>query len=218
MSLPTSFASLTQGTGQQLDDNFAALGAITPIPGVLAGTNSLTLTPQTDTPAVGAYQTGNVFVGVAAGTNTGAVTLAVGSLGALSVYKDTSAGPAVLSAGEIFIGNAYGFVYDAALNAGAGGFHLQQYAAVLSLQATLTFGNTAAHTSSDVSITAAGFSLAKVGDMVMIGAPTSVISGVMYMGYVAANGTVNVRALNGTAASLTPTGGTFRIGVRGAGG
>jgi len=217
MTLPTTFANLNQATGGQLDDNFAALGKITPIHGVIAGTDALTLTPQTDTPSVDLYETGNIFVGVAAGTNTAAVTLAVGGLGALSVYKDTSAGPAALSPGDIFTGNAYGFIYDAALSGGAGGFHLQQYAAVISLQATLTFSNTPANTTSEVSITAAGFSLAKVGDMVMIGPPTSVISGVMYMGYVAANGTINVRAANVTAASLTPTGGTFRIGVRGAG-
>lgn len=217
MALPNTFGNQTVSTGQQLDDNFAALGKVATLPGVLSGTNSLALALQTDVASVAAYQNGNVFVGVAAGTNTGGVTLAVGSLSALTVYKDTSAGPAALTAGDIFIGNAYGFIYDPALSSGAGGFHLQRYAAALSVQATLTFVNTAANTSSDVSITAAAFSLAKVGDMVMIGAPTSVINGVVYMGYVAANGTVNIRALNGTAASLTPTGGTFRIGVRGAG-
>src|SRR5881394_163334 len=118
MTLPTSFASQTVSTGQQLDDNFAALGKIIPIPGVLAGTNAITHTPQTDTPTISAYQTGNVFVGVAAGTNTAAATFASGSLSALSVYKDTSAGPVAVGPGDIFIGNAYGFIYDAALSSG----------------------------------------------------------------------------------------------------
>lgn len=217
MALPVTFGNLTQATGAQLDQNFAALGGLVNIPGTIVGTNALTMSLATDAPAIGAYVDGMVFVGVAVATNSASITFGVGALSALTVYKDTSAGPAVLSAGDVVLANAYGFAYDSALNGGSGGFHLRQYAAAISLQATLTFGNTAANTTSEVSITAAGFTLAKVGDMVMIGPPTSVISGVMYMGYVAANGTINIRAANVTAASLTPTGGTFRIGVRGAG-
>lgn len=213
MGLPTTFANLTQATGQELDTNFAALGKIITIPGVIAGTNALSLTLQADTPTVGFYETGNSFVGVAAATNTLAVTLAVGSLSALSVYKDTEAGPVALTGGEIVIGNSYGFRYDAALNSGAGGFHLQSLIVAITAQATITFTNTAANASQDQNVS---LSNAKVGDIVMLGPPTSVIAGVMYMGYVPAAGTVAVRAVNATAASLTPTGGTFRIGVRGA--
>lgn len=216
MALSTTFGNQTTSTGAQLDTNFAELGAITPIPGVLGGTNALAFTPLGNTPTISAYANGNIFVGQAANTNTLAATFAYGALGALSVYKDTESGPVLLTGGEIVIGNAYGFRYDSTLNTGAGGFHLQNYAMVTSLQATITFTNTAANATQDQNVTIGQASLAKVGDMVMLGPPTSVIAGVMYMGYVPAAGTVAVRAANITAASLTPTGGTFRISLKGA--
>ena len=43
MSLPTTFAALTTATGQQLDNNFSALGALTPIPCSVSGTNAITI-------------------------------------------------------------------------------------------------------------------------------------------------------------------------------
>jgi hypothetical protein len=216
MALPTTFGSQVLSTGAQLDAMFAALGAITPLPGTLAGTNALTFTPLSNTPTLTAYANGNVLTGIAVATNTTAVTLATGAISPLGVFKDTEAGPVALTGGEIVIGNAYGFRYDSALAGGSGGFHLQNYAMVTSLQATVTFTNTAANTSQDQNVTVGQATLAKVGDMVFLGPPTSVISGVIYMGYVPAAGTVAVRAANVTAASLTPTGGVFRIGLKGA--
>ena len=124
MTLPNSFSTVTQAQGSWLDENFAALGAITPIPCTVTGTNTLTLTPLANAPSITAYSALQLYCCVAAHTNTGATTAGVGSLAGLSVYKDTSAGPAALAGGEIVIGNFVALAYDAALNAGAGGFHL----------------------------------------------------------------------------------------------
>lgn len=124
MPLPVTFASLSTATGAQLDSNFAALGALTPVPCSLAGSNSLTLTPLANTPTIPAYANYGTFVAVAALANTTGVTAAVGSLGALTVYKDTPSGPIALSGGEIAPGNVLCFVYDSTLGSGSGGFHL----------------------------------------------------------------------------------------------
>jgi len=124
MSLPTTFASLTTATGALLDGNFAALGALTPIPCGVAGTNVLTLSPAPNTPTVVSYADYGQFVTVAVSTNTGAVTAGVGSLASLGVYKDTTSGPAALVSNDVVAGNVVALVYDAALAAGAGGFHL----------------------------------------------------------------------------------------------
>lgn len=125
MALPVTFAGLTAAQMAQLDQNFAALGALTAIPCVVSGTNVLTLTQTANTPTIPGYVNYQGFLGAAAGTNTGGVTANVGGLGARNVYKDTAAGPAVLTGGEIFIHNLVILIYDSALNSGAGGFHLQ---------------------------------------------------------------------------------------------
>ena len=106
MSLPTTFAALTTATGQQLDNNFSALGALTPIPCSVSGTNAITMVTALNTPSVPSYANYAVFSGVAAATNTGGTTVAVNSLSALTVYKDTVAGPVALSGGEIVAGIA----------------------------------------------------------------------------------------------------------------
>ena len=124
MALPNTFAAQTAPTMPELDQNFAALGALTAIPCTVAGTNTITMTPAANTPTIAAYANYQPFSGVAAATNTGAVTAAVGGLTALAVYKDTAAGPVALAGGEIAIGNALYLVYDSALTSGNGGFHL----------------------------------------------------------------------------------------------
>jgi hypothetical protein len=121
-----SFAAVTTATGAQLDANFAALGSLTAIPCTMAGANTITMTPDTgsNTPAVTAYRNYSLFTGIVASTNTGAVTIQVGSLAALNAYKDSPAGPVALSGGEMIAGNAVTAEYDSALNAGAGGFRV----------------------------------------------------------------------------------------------
>lgn len=127
----TQFEAATSATGVQLDNNFKAIGAVAPIPCVIAGTNALSLTqqttgagdPSTSIP-VTALANYMIFCGIAAQTNTSTVTAQIGSLAALNVYKDTPQGVALLSGGEIVAGNAISLMYDSALNGGAGGFHL----------------------------------------------------------------------------------------------
>lgn len=125
MALPNTFATKTAATGLQLDENFNALGVLVPIPCTVSGTNTVTMTPATtNTPTVLAYSNYRLFSGVVAASNTGAVTIQVGSLTALNAYKDSPAGPIVLSGGELHVGNAFTAEYDSALNSGAGGFHI----------------------------------------------------------------------------------------------
>lgn len=125
MPLPITFAGLSVATGAELDQNFAALGALTTIPCTVSGTNALALTPLANTPTVSGYANYQAFSCVASATNTGATTAAVGSLAALSVYKDKSTGPTALAGGEIVNHNLITLTYDSALNSGAGGFHLR---------------------------------------------------------------------------------------------
>jgi hypothetical protein len=124
MSLPVTFANLTTAEMVNLDQNFAALGALTPIPCTVSGTNTLAFTPLTNAPTISAYANYQPFVGISPSANTGSVTINVGSLGARSAYKDTPNGPALLSGGEIASGNLIYATFDATLNGGAGGFHV----------------------------------------------------------------------------------------------
>ena len=125
MSLPTYFASLTTATGQELDNNFAALGALVAIPCDCAGTNSLTLVPNTlYTPDIPAYFGFMTLVAKSNAANTGVVTAQYGSYAAKPVYKNNSAGPVALAAGDIPIWSLFTLVYNLELNSGAGGWYL----------------------------------------------------------------------------------------------
>lgn len=124
-SLPVTFANLTNPTLPELDQNFAALGALTTIPCAVAGTSALSLTPKPNTPTVNSYVNYQGFAYITAATNAGAVTAQVGALPFLNVYKDTAAGPLPLSGGETIAGALTTLFYDSLLNSGAGGFHLQ---------------------------------------------------------------------------------------------
>lgn len=88
MGLSTLFANLTAATGQELDTNFAEVGALTTLQCSATGTNALVLTPAANQPAISAYGLPNPvkFGFTAAATSTGAVTLEVNSLGFLPVY------------------------------------------------------------------------------------------------------------------------------------
>jgi trimeric autotransporter adhesin len=127
MAFTNQFGSLTQWVSGWLDTNFNEAGSLGTIPCTVSGTNTLVLTPYT-TPTAGtppfALQPLIRVSGIAAASNTGAVTAAVGGTAALNVYNDTAAGPVALTGGEIHIGNAFTLTYDAALNSGNGGYHL----------------------------------------------------------------------------------------------
>lgn len=128
MTLPVTFSNILapqQPTLPQLDQNFAALGLLPPLIGTLAGSNVLFFTPATNTPAIVLpLRIGQIFAAIAALNNTGGTNITIPGLTALNVYKDTSGGPVVLTGGEIIENTYTQFIYDPALNAGAGGFHL----------------------------------------------------------------------------------------------
>ena len=203
-----------------LDNNITTLSAAAPISCGVSGTNTLTLTPNAaglvPSATLAVYTQNMVFSGIAVGTNTGPVTATVGSLGALSVYKDTPGGPVVLTGNEIVALNAISLRYDSALNSGAGGFHLTSSTATsntaiapTSVQVngnstltnllsgnspTLTFTATPGWSSQDqaFSITAAlASALPAIGDFVQVNPPSLGASGVDFRGYVLGVGSLS---------------------------
>lgn len=131
MPLPTAFSNNTSPTGPQLDGDFAAVGALTVIPCTAAGSNTIVMTPNANTPTVTAYTNYGRYSAVAAASNTGATQARIGALSLLNVYRDTPVGPVTLIGGEIMINCAFTLIYDSALNSGAGGFHLVSMANML---------------------------------------------------------------------------------------
>lgn len=214
MSLPFLFSAVTTLVTSQIDANNNALGALSVLACTVSGTNTITLTQQANSPNPVAYRNYLVFSGIAAGTNTTAVTAQLAALGGIPVYKDSSAGPIALSGGEIVINCAFFLMYDGALNAGSGGFHLLTGLASTSVltnsvSATASIGwpNIPASTGSISTIPVTGCS---VGDCVILGLTASVPTGVIFNGWVNNAGTVTIQALNVTAASITPIAGTYR--------
>lgn len=124
MTLPTTFASLTEAEGAELDGNFNAVGALTTIRATAVGVNAVVLTPVAGYPAVTAYGLPYPvrFGFVAAGTSTGSVTIQVGSLAALPLYL--SDGTTQAGSGSILTNIYYEIVYVSSYNTGSGGFAL----------------------------------------------------------------------------------------------
>lgn len=220
-------------TGAELDVCLNTAALLGMLPCTIAGTNSLTLTSATTNPTVAAYTNYLQFSGIAVSDNTGAATAAVGALAALSIYKDGINGPVVLSGGEMQAGSLLILTYDSALNSGAGGFHLQTgystvkggtlnpgalvfggasgtlsanaatLTALFQRLATVTFSATPSLTSNDVVATLSGVSL---GDTIKVDTySVAPIAGAGYQGYFAATGSITVRQLNVTTASLAAT-------------
>lgn len=245
MALPVLFAALSQATGADLDEDFAALGALTPIPCTVTGTNALTLSPLANTPTVTSYSNYMSFTAVAVASNTGAVQAQVGALPLLNVYKDSPTGPVPLTGNEIVTNNVFTLTYDSALNSGVGGFHLLTapinaaggtISGTLSVTGALSGGTLQVSASgnpvtrilatlSTVTFTAIAptsmqsqsivFAGCKINDLVALGLPAAPTNNINFDGYVSANGTIVVRAANITGASVTPGAVTLTIGVVG---
>lgn len=238
MALPFQFANVTTLVTSQLDANYNALGALTPIPCTAAGSNIITLTPLANTPTVSAYSNYMQFTAIASATNTGPVTVGVGALPVLGTCKDASSGLLPLSGGEIVIGSAVTFIYDSSLALGSGGFHI-----ITGSSRLLTTGGTitgpavftgpiqvgAATNTSLSNVVSASASIAwpaigattstvstlavagsSVGDCVFLGTPASVPAGITFFGWVNTAGTVTIQALNVTGGAITPVAGTYR--------
>ena len=142
----TTFANLTTPTLPELDANLSFLNGLINIPCTVSGTNTLTLTAVAGGGTISSYSNYMVLRGIAAATNSGAVTANFAGIGALNVYKDTPAGPEVLTGNEIVLNCEFSLIYDSTLNASAGGFHLDtpnagglsgQTVTVASINATL---------------------------------------------------------------------------------
>ncbi len=235
MASITLFAAATQATGQQLDDNLALVSAQAPIPCSVSGTNDLTLTQKANVYTVTAYTNNMQLSGVASATNGGAMTARLGALGIFNVYKDTIAGPATLSGGEVVIGNAFTLLYDATLNTGAGGWHLFTGTQAVGTTISPAFirvtggiqigGSTAPTLSRYLTATASvSFSvfnpassqesivaLAGVlpNDAVLLGPPSMANAVVSFFGYVPASGSVAIRAVNANSVSVTLSAGAI---------
>lgn len=175
MTLPYSFSTGTEWNTAWLDANFAALGALTAIPCGVAGTNTITMTPNANAPQILAYANYQPFSGIAGASNSGPATVQIGSLGLLPIYKDTAAGPAVLNGGEIVAGCLFVITYDSALNGGGGGFHL--FVGSL-IPAPVLGGVTSISSATGVTLTAAQLTASggQQGIFLRAGSPTGAIT------------------------------------------
>ena len=124
MALPVTFATLPAGNEplSLIDQQFAALGALTTIPCTASGQNAVVLTPAANTPTINAYTPEAPRFGwTQAQTSTGAVTLQLtGGLAALNAYKNN--GQSAVGSSDLVAGASYTAYFLSTLNAGAGGF------------------------------------------------------------------------------------------------
>lgn len=141
MSLPVTFGPLSAATMSQLDQNFAAVGALGVLPGTVGGTNALTFTPLTNVPTISAYYNYMRITGVLAANNSGAVTARWSGLAFKNVYVDTLTGPVALTAANSLVdNNAVVLSYDEDLDSGTGGWHLVSQLPLSILLDTITSG------------------------------------------------------------------------------
>jgi hypothetical protein len=82
----------------------------------------------------------------------------------------------------------------------------------LTTTASLAFGAVAANSSTSITVAVTG---ASINDVVLIGAPSAVSEGLVFLGHVVATDQVHVDAVNATTASKTQSTQTFRITVIG---
>lgn len=85
-----------------------------------------------------------------------------------------------------------------------------QFKQVLSATATLDFASIAAGAQGELTITVTG---AATGDVVMLGPPAALDSGLSATGYVSAADTVKVRLVNSTSGSIDPASAAWRVAV-----
>lgn len=133
MALPVTFGPLTAASMGQLDQNFAAVGALATLQCTATGTNAIVLTPRANQPIVSAYNLPYPlkFGFTAPNASTGSVTLEVGALGFLPVY--TSNGVQATT-GTLSSGVYYEVTYTtgAIYNSGSGAWVLSSYQAAAS--------------------------------------------------------------------------------------
>jgi hypothetical protein len=123
MALPITFANVAGGSEALalLDTQFAAVAAMGVIPCTATGVNSITLTPNPNTPTINAYtDLAPSFIFAAVGTSNGNVQIQYAALGLRQAYKWN--GTVAAGAGDLVNGGVYAATFLTALNAGSGGF------------------------------------------------------------------------------------------------
>lgn len=118
----TNYGGLTAGNQPLSDfdnsfDNVARMGILMCSS---TGTNAVALTPLANYPTMTAYGNYQKVGFLAPNTSTGAVTINVSSLGALNAYQ--ADGTTAVGSGDQVSGCYYEYLYNSALNAGAGGW------------------------------------------------------------------------------------------------
>jgi len=121
MTYPTIFANLPAGNqpASLLDTMFNIAGSMGAIPCTAAGTNAITLTPNTNAYLPAAYSNYQIVSFVAVATATGAVTVKLGALAFVKLFMPSGL---QANAGDININSYYIAAFNAALDSGNGGF------------------------------------------------------------------------------------------------
>lgn len=126
MAPRTTYANLADGLSplSQWDQSLADMGKLGAIPCTAAGTNAVTLTQAAAnfSPTIIAYQNYQLFSFVPAANSTGLLTVALGSLGALKLYR--ADGVTQATTGDLSSTSVVIIVYNSALNSAAGGFQI----------------------------------------------------------------------------------------------
>ena len=121
MALPNvPYAAQTNPTMSELDQTFAAVGALGVVPCTASGTNTITLTPNANTPTISAYANYLRFSFIAAATSSGSVQMLISGLATLNLY--VAGGTTQATTGDIVSGQYYDVAYSSTLNSNAGGF------------------------------------------------------------------------------------------------
>jgi hypothetical protein len=123
MTYPTVFANLAAGLepASLLDTMFNQAGFQGNIACTATGTNSITLTPNSNFFLPAAYTNYQMVSFTPAATSTGSVTAQVGALGQRNVYNPSGI---QASTGDIALGNIYVMTFASSLNSGAGGWQI----------------------------------------------------------------------------------------------
>ncbi len=121
MTYPTTFFNLAAGNqpASLLDTMFNIVGGMGAIPCTAAGTDAITLTPNTNYYQPAAYADNQQVIFRAVATSTGAVTVQLGPLAFVKLYM---ANLVQAGAGDVVLGNYYQAFFAATLDAGNGGF------------------------------------------------------------------------------------------------
>lgn len=125
MALPNTFSTTTAYStrpGADLDENFAALGALTIIQCMASAGNAITLTPFPNTPSVTGYQSLQLFSFIAASTTSAAVTIQIDPFAVQPLYMPGNTGQA--GSGDITQNVFYVIAQVASANNNAGGFEI----------------------------------------------------------------------------------------------